>query len=109
MVEVKQEKNFVCVTVKMEKRMLAKEPKKFFYTKDALEAAKKELSNVKFKDEPLENHVVSNCKGIQEATWKFPLVKEEKRQLKLPEKRAMVKEDTKAERSVSVNVDKKTE
>jgi len=109
MVEVKQEKEFVCVAVKMEKRVLAKEPKKFFYTKDALEAAKEELPDVKFKDEPLENHVVSNCKGVQEAIWKFPLVKEEKKQLKSSEKRAMVKEDVKAERSVSADVDKKTE
>lgn len=109
MIEVKQEKDFVCVTVKMQKRILAKESKKFFYTKDAFEAAKKEFPNVNFESQPLEDQVVSNCREIQEATWKFPLIKEEKKQLKTPEKRAMVKEDVKAERSVSVNVDKKTE
>lgn len=109
MIEVKQEKDFVCVTVKMQKRVLAKEPKRFFYTKDAHEAAKTELPGINFKEEPLENHVVSNVKGLQEATWRFPLVKEEKKELKISEKRAMVKEDVKAERSVSADVDKKTE
>lgn len=109
MIEVKQEKDFVCVTVKMQKRVLAKEPKKFFYTKDAVEEVKKSLPEAIFKEQPLVEHVVSNCKEVQEATWKFPLVKEEKKDLKLSSKRATVVADVMVKDLADTDVDKQTE
>lgn len=109
MINVEKKDDCILVTIKVEKRVLSGEPKKFFYTKDALEEAKKHFPDTKFEEKSKQEFVVSNCKKVQEATWIFPLIKEEKKQLKTPEKRAKVAKDIAVEISTSAVVDKKTE
>lgn len=74
MFEVLKEKDCVKVTVKLNKRVLAKEPKVYIYSRDALEEAKKHFPDVKIAEHPQKNFVASNVRMPHEVTWKFALL-----------------------------------
>lgn len=102
MFEVTKNETHVTVSVKLKKRIMAKESKVYLYSHDALAAAKKELPEAEIVAKAEKDIVVSNVSGPLEATWKFPLKvapkqpvemkteepQEEKKQLKIETRRA---------------------
>lgn len=76
MFEVTQDEKHVSVTVKLKKRVLAKEKKVYVYSHDALKEAKKVFPKAMIAEKAEQDSVASNVSGPHEATWKFPLVKE---------------------------------
>lgn len=111
MINVEKDENFVSVTVKMDKRVKAKDPKAYFYTLDALREAKEKFPELDIIQNPEKHHVVSNVRVPHEATWKFKIraqpktskeTEEPKKDLNFQTKRAKV------ERSVELREEAST-
>lgn len=81
MIEVTKTHTHVMVNVKLKKRIMAKDKKIYFYTHDAFLEAKKKFPDLDIKKIADKQHVISNMSSPYEATWNFPLEKQEKKEL----------------------------
>ena len=74
MFEVTKDEEFVSVTVKLKKRVMARDKKIYVYAKDALREAKRVFPEL---DLTVSNHnsVASTVKAPHEVTWKFKIIK----------------------------------
>lgn len=81
MIEVTKTHTHVMVNVKLKKRIMAKDKKIYFYTHDAFLEAKKKFPDLDIKKIADKQHVISNVSSPHEATWQFPLEKQEKKEI----------------------------
>lgn len=88
MFRVKKDDNFVTVTLKLEKRVYAREPKLLYKTSDAYLEAKKIYFNIEFSEVPEEHTVVTNMKEPCSGQWRFAIIK--------PKQESEVVEETKS-------------
>lgn len=87
MFDIKQEKNEIVVTVKLQKRTLAKHPKTYVYARDALREVKKRFPDLHISEVPDNAQVASTVRSPHEVTWKFKIIEKEEKQSKIINKR----------------------
>lgn len=96
---VTKDEEFVCVSVKLSKRVLSKQPKVYIYDNDALLEAKKMFPELNFSQKPEKSQVISSVSTPHEGTWMFRIVKPKKQEQ--PQKQEQKKSLT-----LTQNVDK---
>lgn len=74
MFKVIKEKEYISVTVKLQKRRLAKDPKIYYYYRDALLELRKVYPDIKINEVPENTIVISTVKAPHEGTWKFRIL-----------------------------------
>lgn len=80
MFEIIKEKDYVIVSVKLQKRTLAKHPKLFIYMKDALREAKMSFPDLQISEKADNNQVASTVRSPHQVTWKFKIIEQKKEQ-----------------------------
>lgn len=99
MFEIKREENYISVKVSLQKRTLAKHPKVFIYSRDALAKAKETFPELNISDKADNSQVASTVRSPHEVVWKFKIIEQKEEQKTIKHKKTIKKEqlDTLAE------------
>ena len=78
MFKITKDEEYVKVSIEVQKRTLARDPKIYYYYRDALRELRKVYPDLKIKETPENNLVVSSVREPHQGTWRFKILEKPK-------------------------------